>query len=176
MGSCPVLRFTREEKRVGKHLYGVRVEALAKGVKGRVGAITVANRSSEPDVAFVSHILVDEAFHRCGVGTRLYERAAQIACKDFKLPLSSDSERSGYAQGFWEKQVRKGRATCVKAVPERRSNCASDALVGRGGCERYKLTCPAPKSLAQAGVNAASPGSRRRSNPQRHRRRTRAPS
>lgn len=149
---CPTLRFTRATRHVGGRLYAVRIEAHAKG-QGRVGAITVvAPQTPHEDlnIAYVSHVLVDEAFHRCGVGTQLYERAAKIACKDFKHPLHSDVERTGYAQAFWEKQIRKGRAVCIARAPARNPIEMHEPVVGRGGCERYKLTCPAPKSLARA--------------------------
>lgn len=60
------------------------------------------------------------------VGTKLYERAAQIACESTGKPLASDWRRSSDAEAFWKKQVRKGRARY-------------DADL-----ERYVLSCPAP--------------------------------
>lgn len=48
------------------------------------------------------------------LGTRLYEFAAELACKRGK-PLVSDTERSQFAEAFWRKQTAKGRAGCVEA-------------------------------------------------------------
>jgi hypothetical protein len=51
---------------------------------------------------------------RKGQGTKLYEAAFTEACLEGKL-LVSDSMRSRYAEAFWRKQVRKGRAYCLRA-------------------------------------------------------------
>lgn len=45
-------------------------------------------------------------------GTRLYEFANQTACQR-GLRLTSDAERSQYAEAFWRKQKDKGRAECI---------------------------------------------------------------
>ena len=45
----------------------------------------------------------------CGIGTRLYEALARYAVADGRV-LASDTSLSTYSYGFWEKQVRKGRA------------------------------------------------------------------
>jgi len=51
-----------------------------------------------------------EARHR-GVGTKLYELSLAAATK-IGCTLVSDSTRSPYAEAFWKKQERKGRAHC----------------------------------------------------------------
>jgi hypothetical protein len=80
-----------------------------------------------------------------GVGTKLYERAARVACRE-NAPLMSDRYRTQYAEGFWTKQARKGRATCVVAKGGKRLN-SDFAISGGWSCGRYALTCPAPRSL-----------------------------
>ena len=48
----------------------------------------------------------------CGLGTRVYEAFAAEAC-ELGYSLESDSSLSVYSRGFWDKQVRKGRAVVV---------------------------------------------------------------
>ena len=82
-----------------------------------------------------------------GVGTRMYEAAAQVACTSHRV-LMSDDKRSRFSEGFWKKQQRAGRATCDASRPGTRLN---DDLSYRGNwrCHRYRLNaCPAPPSLA----------------------------
>lgn len=64
-----------------------------------------------------------------GLGTRMYEEAARVACEQGG-PLASDHDDrlSPPAQGFWEKQRRKGRAVLRRQGDGRR---------------RYFLRCPA---------------------------------
>jgi hypothetical protein len=45
----------------------------------------------------------------CGMGTRLYEAIAREAC-DRGLRMRSDRMLTNYSEGFWRKQVEKGRA------------------------------------------------------------------
>lgn len=45
----------------------------------------------------------------CGIGTRLYEALSKVACAR-GVPFRSDSQLKPDAEGFWKKQVRKGRA------------------------------------------------------------------
>jgi len=49
---------------------------------------------------------------RRGIGTQLYEFAAEVAC-DLDLPLLSDSQRSHFSEAFWLKQTRKGRSVPI---------------------------------------------------------------
>jgi GNAT superfamily N-acetyltransferase len=67
-----------------------------------------------------------------GLATKLYEAAAQEACKR-GAPLASDSVRFPGSDGFWRKQLRKGRARDV---------------FDKRGQQRFALSCPAPSSLA----------------------------
>lgn len=142
--ACPRLHFKRIDLRdPAGRILATRIEARTKAKGPLVGAITLRNGIR------VSHIAVEPAMQRCGVATRLYERAAKIACVEHNTPLKSDIERSKAAQGFWEKQVDKGRARCVE--PEQRTEAFVDdaPTTGRGGCSDYELTCPAPTSLAR---------------------------
>lgn len=115
-----------------------------------VGYITLKNDLG-PTIGYIE---VDAEHRRHKLGTRLYEAAAKEACRWLKTPLHSDVERTAAAQAFWEKQERKGRAICVQPVPESMRNSATDipgwSIEGRGGCWRYKLTCPAPTTLERA--------------------------
>ena len=60
--------------------------------------------------ANVTRIEVDPKWRRRGVGTALYQKAAEISAR-YGLYLVSDTSRSNEAEEFWSKQERKGRAT-----------------------------------------------------------------
>lgn len=60
----------------------------------------------------VERLMVDFPLRRRGLMTRMYEVAAQDAC-DSGAVLVSDTERSAFAEAFWRKQKRKGRARCL---------------------------------------------------------------
>lgn len=133
------------------------VKFLAKIGDRTVGELS-AFTTSHHKVVQVDNIAVGP--RRAGIGTRLYEAAATWACRRAGKPLASDEKRSGYAQAFWEKQVRKRRARCerrVSAIADRAERRAiredlayepeSKPAFGRGGCVRYVLKCPAPKTL-----------------------------
>jgi hypothetical protein len=49
---------------------------------------------------------------RQGIGTQAYEIAVAEACSQ-RRKLSSDEVRSPYAEAFWRKQAKKGRAVCL---------------------------------------------------------------
>lgn len=88
------------------------------------------------DVVKVGGIKVDYYARRSGlgfrVGTRLYETAAKVSCKLAGKPFTSDFIRSTLAEEFWQKQLKKGRASY---------DAEND---------RYVIACPAPASLAGA--------------------------
>jgi hypothetical protein len=81
-------------------------------------------------VFVVVDIEVDAQRRRLGVGTRMYEVAAKMACKRGRA-LASDVTRFAGPKKFWAKQLRKGRATEIEAR----------------GSIAYMLTCPAPATL-----------------------------
>ena len=87
------------------------------------------------------------------------KRALKIAC-DKGLRLASDSSRTNASEGFWTKQERKGRATCVERGEGAEKLLPTMRVAGEmWPCKRYalKTSCPASRSLA-----AARPRRRRR--------------
>lgn len=72
-----------------------------------------------------------------GLGTELYHAAAVEACRR-GVTLQSDMDRSDAAEGFWKKQIRKGRA--VRRV----------AYLTEEKVTYYRLSCPAPDTLGAA--------------------------
>lgn len=99
----------------------------------------------------VTHVnAINVTDKRCGIGTRLYEHAAKIACREFGAPLASDVQRSGFAQGFWKKQVDKGRAKCVVKTDASATRWFEKPVEGRGGCWFYQLKSCGVTSLARA--------------------------
>jgi hypothetical protein len=92
----------------------------------------------------------------------MYEHAAKIACRA-GAPLASDATRTKYSEGFWGKQAKKGRATCVARAGGVRLEAGTFAPKGRLSCRHYALTCPAPRSLAGLrglGASKWAPGVR----------------
>lgn len=76
-----------------------------------------------------------------GIGTKLYETAARAACRRFGRPLASAGDRTHRSEGFWKKQLAKGRATkTVVLKPTKKRPAGRKQVV-------YMLTCPAPASL-----------------------------
>jgi GNAT superfamily N-acetyltransferase len=69
-----------------------------------------------PDKLTVNSVSLLPAARAEGVGTQLYEAAFEEACRQGK-PLLSDDMRSAYAEAFWRKQARKGRARCAQKAP-----------------------------------------------------------
>jgi len=121
----------------------------------------VGSLSLDPDrgALVVGMIHVDDAAKRKGVGTALYEAAVDLGCKT-KLAIRSDNTRSPFAEAFWMKQERKGRATCRKGsaqgvvyyppeydrlTPEQK---AALPRASRWPCMQYEISAPcATKSL-----------------------------
>lgn len=94
------------------------------------------------EVVRVHEIAVDRQHRRQGIGTRLYARAAALACHRFRLPLASNVLRSDDSEAFWQRQVRKGRAECLQWP-------SGPAQEGKS-CAEYILSCPPPRSLSGA--------------------------
>lgn len=110
-----------------------RVYEAIDGTK-RVGCIRIDD-TGEGVTPYWSWVAPTHQRH--GIGTKLYEAAARGSCRSFRQPLSSDKDLSDGSRGFWEKQLRKGRARCL---------FTNDAKQ----CVHFELACPAPKSLAGA--------------------------
>lgn len=84
-----------------------------------VGDATV--RESSQHGLIVEMIAVEDRDRRRRVGTALYEAALKLSCETRK-PLVSDFQRSRFAEAFWRKQVKKGRATCAKKNTDQQEN------------------------------------------------------
>lgn len=112
-------------------------------------------------VAFVS--LREAGLARCGLGTRLYETALREACQR-GLRLTSDRTRSDASEGFWRKQVAKGRARCVRPGGASRFifdlETGESEIDGTWDCTQYEMveTCPAKIDLS--GVRGLGDGAR----------------
>jgi len=144
--ACPVVVFRRRQPPKGSGIRGALIEALVDK-RNVVGHVIVVKADGVP---YVSDIRVSPQMQRCGLGTKLYEQAAQYTCEAFKKPLHSDVERSAMSDGFWKKQVKKGRAVCTVQAQEPASSTPDWIPVeGRSGCARYRLSCPAPIDLSQ---------------------------
>lgn len=110
-----------------------------------VGKLKASIRVAD-EVLRVDIVRVQDASLRQGIGTKMYELAAKIACKQFEVPLASDMKRTKYSEGFWQKQVKKGRAEVVR--PFELGMLRDEDF--KQYDFYYKLSCPAPKSLAGA--------------------------
>lgn len=67
-------------------------------------------------IARIRFVKVNDRYHRLGIGTALYQRAAEVvAAEPEGYHLASDAfwNLSDYSRPFWQKQARKGRARIV---------------------------------------------------------------
>jgi hypothetical protein len=136
VAKCPRIEFElREPPPRGE--FGV-LTALSSETGDKIGQVSFV---VSPTAVEVDLIEVD--VQRCGVGTALYTKLAQFACSEGKT-MRSDSARSAAAEGFWRKQVRKGRARCVPGKGRRVFMTQGET----GGpqswpCKRYRIIkCP----------------------------------
>lgn len=100
----------------------------------------------------VSWIRVNDP--RCGTGTQMYQHAYRIACRRGKR-LVSDVSRSDASEGFWSKQAKKGRATCVKGRGTRLRWSHRDSYfenVGHWPCEYYRMKTVCPRNIDLSGL------------------------
>jgi GNAT superfamily N-acetyltransferase len=141
--ACPVLKI-HTSKLIGRY------EILATHGKKVIGSLSAKpySRTIRNQFLRVEGIEVEPPYRRCGVGTRLYEAAAKLACERGEV-LSSDVNRSVDSQGFWTKQVARGRARCVEPT-EIRTREDSQYAFGRGGCMFYALKRCSITTLAGA--------------------------
>lgn len=144
--SCPPppslagLGKTRKAVRIEPRDHGTtcyEYDAYVDGVPHDVGYISVC-RGKGPegmDVHKVFTVSVDEEHRRSGVATKLYEAAAQEACRRGAPLASLQRDPWAFSNAFWQKQEKKGRVQ----------------VFGEPGSDRqtaYVLPCPAPASLA----------------------------
>lgn len=90
----------------------VELEVVENGVSR--GAMQL-NRRTNGDYE-VGIVEVQPGARRHGIGTKLYEGAALVACLQ-GTRLVSDTFRSVFAEAFWRKQAKKGRAVCIDRSP-----------------------------------------------------------
>jgi GNAT superfamily N-acetyltransferase len=136
----------RLERRVDEGAGGevIAVEAIDEsgqqvGVM-RAGPGRLGRWRDGAQIVRVHEIAVNKHLRRRGIGTRLYARAATLACRRFHAPLASNVLRSDDSEAFWQRQVRKGRAECLQWP-------SGPAQEGKP-CAEYILSCPPPRSLA----------------------------
>lgn len=99
----------------------------------------LAKSATKQPIMRVANIELIRGSRGKGIGTAMYEVAAQHACAVHGMPLASGLNRSDAANGFWRKQERKDRAIC-----------SGDSGSKKRPCLEYVLSCPAPVSLAGA--------------------------
>lgn len=131
--TCQLLQVTRSPVGDEYHDQLFKVTCQSEGVQA--GSLTAWRRSESGEtVMSVRDIGVNRRRH--GIGTQLYEKAAEVACEEFGLPLASDrsTSRSKMSEGFWKKQLKKKRARCIGESGSKR-------------CYMAVLSCPAPVSL-----------------------------
>jgi hypothetical protein len=115
----------------------------------RAGSMTLVRSSGS---LFVDAVRVNRP--RCGVGTKLYERAYQIACEE-DVVFMSGGMRTEASEGFWQKQVRKDRAVCVDWDPAvRMYDRPGHGLVETKevwDCGRYAMREVCPRKMDLSG-------------------------
>lgn len=111
----------------------------------RAAAMNLAEAFVRDDaVLVVENVIVKDEYQRCGIGTKLYERAMQLACAD-GIQLASDEIRSDQSEGFWKKQLSKRRAKCIRGTGWRLPE-------GRWACSRYVMREACPHKIDLSGL------------------------
>lgn len=134
------MKIEHSKDHIGRHIF-----AVLDGDRV-AGTLTVTERRS---FVQVGQLDVMYSYRRKGVATKLYTHAAKFACRKFGKPLASDDVRSVGSQGFWRKQLKKGRATCVDTSGAYGYDPESGRSTRRKihKCAVFALSCPAPPSL-----------------------------
>lgn len=115
--------------------------------KKLLGEAELTPRGDKLEVSFIE---TNEDYRRCGVGTRLYQAALAEACQR-GLRLASDTTRTPMSEGFWAKQVRKGRASCTSTGDGAERLTETFRPSGkRWPCRQYAMAevCPASTDLS----------------------------
>jgi murein DD-endopeptidase MepM/ murein hydrolase activator NlpD len=149
--ACSTLKFNDKEDEIGN--FDIEVTDAS----GKIVAELNTERSSNQMI--IGMVKVDPGIQRCGVGTRLYERAAARGCNKGLL-LRSDSWRTPASEGFWKKQEKKGRARCVvgTGIPGKRLMPDMSFERDPAGknklweCDWYEMNDACPDTLADAGL------------------------
>lgn len=145
--------------------YEINVTAWDGGTKlgeiiaTRRHAYASGRRGSE-QIAKVGWVKVlPAAERRCGLGTKLYEKALTIACR-MGLILASDWQRTEASESFWRKQERKGRAICASTEEVGTHLNEEMGDVGEWPCYYYQMTEACPKNMSLAGLRKKKPKGR----------------
>lgn len=133
--SCPRFKIRAVEYGWSKDKPTAADFEMTVGVR-HVGRLMTSVQGNSLEVTSIA--IDDPNQRRCGLGTKLYEAAAKWGCER-GLKLTSDVLRSTDSQGFWEKQVKKGRARCMVGAPSTTSATGPGPRMGRGGCGMYQL-------------------------------------
>ena len=153
MAVCPVIDFTGRGLSHREHSFEAWVpkEALPEVVTyhddprpgwHRVGLIDL-DIDTDRKIVSVALIRIRPGLRRCGIGTKLYEKALKLSCER-GMKLRSDRQRSAYSNSFWLKQQTKGRAVCERKSkpPEGFQVSPGDVVFGRSGCDRFAIKKP----------------------------------
>lgn len=140
--SCSLIKYRL--RKAGTSVIAEATDAARDFLAGDLSAgYPFGDKSKEFTIGLI-HVHKD--YRRCGIGTKLYEMVAQGAC-DLGARLTSDQYRSEASEGFWAKQVKKGRARCIKSADPDWVSTTDPTFTapryGRGNCDRYELIgCP----------------------------------
>lgn len=94
---------------------GFAFEALCDGRWcGEISAYRLLKRVRGRVVYTVGSIEVATSARRRGIATKLYEAAANEACRQRRRLASTNRSAGAYSNDFWQKQVAKGRARAVR--------------------------------------------------------------
>lgn len=85
---------------------------------GHISAHRLARKVGGRVVYGVDDVRVSETARRKGVGTKLYEAAANEACARRGRLASTNRLSEAHSNAFWEKQEAKGRAVRVRQPGE----------------------------------------------------------
>lgn len=114
----------------------ILLEAKEPSKNVTVGTITL--RKDGTKRYEISDIRAAKSIAHKKLGTALYEKASSFACAK-NATLVSDMMRSHYAEAFWQKQERKGRASCeainTHREPINAKPVADQLLEAKRACE-----------------------------------------
>lgn len=145
--SCGPIQLVVEPTRRTKG--GYKMTALMDGA--RAGFMGLAAERYGKPYLVVEAVIVDTR-RRCGIGTKMYERALQLACEN-GLRLASGHMRTEASEGFWKKQTRKGRAQCVSDKSAVRLSPPEQGMHpdGEWPCGRYAMREVCPRKIDLSG-------------------------
>jgi hypothetical protein len=128
---------------------GYKIKAFTNG--DEAGFMGLApDRHGKPFLV-VEYVIVKK-HRRCGIGTKMYERALQLACED-RVRLASGHLRTEASESFWRKQAQKGRASCVSGKPATRLRPPEEGMgpSGEWECGRYAMREACPRKIDLSG-------------------------